>query len=53
MEGKIDGFDLEIRGMVPRNGLTSKINPSGPCMLCTRMLKLGSTELMIKHKVRC
>ena len=53
MEGKIDGHALEIRGMVPRGGIRCMMNPSGPCMWCTRMLELGSTELMISRGVRC
>ena len=53
MEGKIDGHALEIRGLVPRGGLRHPFNPSGPCMWCTKMLKLGSTELMITRGVRC
>ena len=35
--GKIDGHEVQIRGVVPRGGVRSN-NPSGPCIICTRML---------------
>ena len=53
MEGKIDGHSLEIRGWVPRSGPRHRMNPSGPCMWCCRMLELGSTEKMISQGMRC
>ena len=37
MKGKIDQYDLEIRGVIPRGGLRSRDNKSGPCMFCSRM----------------
>lgn len=52
MTGKIDEWELEIKGMVPRQGPRSA-NPPGPCMWCERMIQLGSTKQLAEHGLRC
>ena len=52
-EGTIDGYPLVIKGMVYRGGPRHPTKPSGPCMFCTRMLQLGTTERLMNRGVRC
>ena len=49
MTGKIDGHQLEIRGVVVRRPPAA----NGPCMFCEKMLNLGCTDRMILEDARC
>lgn len=49
MTGEIDGYQLEIRGVVVRRPPAV----DGPCMFCEKMLSLGSTNRMLLEGVRC
>ena len=52
LTGTIDTHALEVRGMINRKGPNSSEPPS-PCKNCTRMIPLGTTELLMKYGVFC
>ena len=46
LTGSIDGHQLEVRGLLNRKGPNSQ-DPPSPCKNCSRMLSLGTTDLMM------
>ena len=52
LTGSIDGHQLEVRGLLNRKGPNSH-DPPSPCKNCSRMLSLGTTDLMMKYGCFC
>ena len=50
LTGSIDGHQLEVRGMIARRGPNSH-DPPSPCKNCSRMMSLGTTDLLLKYGV--
>ena len=49
MTGQLEGWPLQIRGVVKRRGK----GPDGPCWFCERMLKLKTLDKMVAADVNC
>ena len=52
LTGSIDNHRVEVKGMINRKGPNSSEPPS-PCKNCTRMISLGTTDMMIRYGVFC
>ena len=52
-KGKINGHVCEFRGFVARSGLGHERIPDGPCMNCSKMLELKTTDRMLLAGVNC
>ena len=52
LRGSIDNHRVEVKGMINRKGPNSSELPS-PCKNCTRMISLGTTDMMIRYGVFC